>query len=271
MDRLRLGVLLALAVALGLFSRAPKAGAAAEVHRFNLVISAVPSQINGNGINDLINRFNQYPLQFFGNQPIDKITYGWLFDAELQYFIRPNFAVTAGVGQIKSATKQEYLPTIGSDINIRSEVLTVPVHLGGIYYFAPYNQGDFQARAYVGGGLLSLVGTHALFQQNEVGTDSSNTLGGNQMLTANGNSPGLYAEVGAHMFFASRYSVMVGAIYRSARVENLVDQGTLLVPTDRTKPNVHLVPLLAPDGQPFRVRSVDVGGVGVKMALGIGF
>ena len=37
----------------------------------------------------------------------------------------------------------------------------MPVHVGGAYYLQPYNQGDFQARAYVGGGLVQYTYTRA--------------------------------------------------------------------------------------------------------------
>ena len=77
MTRLRLGALLALAVAFGAFSLSPEAMAAAEVHRLNLVISAMPSQIDGGGMNDLLERYNQYPLKSRGAfEPLDKLEHG---------------------------------------------------------------------------------------------------------------------------------------------------------------------------------------------------
>ena len=286
MTRLRLGALLALAVAVGVFSHSPEAMAAAEVHRLNLVISAMPSQLDGGGINDLLGRYNQYPVDARGLQEVDKIGMGWMADVELRHFVRPNFALAAGVSYLKVQTKREYLPSIGTAINLRAEVLTVPIHVGAQYYLAPYNQGDFQARAFVGGGLLSLAGTRALFTTFETGlpvhpakapdkldTLDVNSLGGDNRLVGVGDSPGYYAEVGAHMFFAARYSVIVGAVYRSMKVRDLEVDGLVSVP-DPNRP-LSLPPLktrlLDKDGKPIRIQSLDLSGVGVRMAIGIGF
>ena len=286
MIRLRLGVLLALAVAFGAFSHSPEAMAAAEVHHLNLVISAMPTQLDGGGINDLLDRYNQYPVGARGLQEIDKIGMGWLADAELRQFVRPNFALAAGVGYLKVQTKREYLPSIGTAINLRAEVLTVPIHVGAQYYLAPYNQGDFQARAFVGGGLLSLAATRALFTTFETGlpihparvsdpldTLDVNSLGVNSNLVGVGDIPGYYAEVGAHMFFAARYSVIVGAVYRSMKVRGLSENGVITVP-DPDRP-LSLPPLrktlLDKDGKPVRIPDLDLSGVGVRMAIGIGF
>ena len=281
MNRHRFGALLALAVLFGAFSHAPKALAAAEVHRMNLVISANPSQINGGGMNDLLDRYNEYPLSrsTAPHEPLEKITMGWMFDTEVRYFARPNFAVCAGVGYLKSETKREYLPGIGMDINVRGQVLTVPIHVGGLYYLAPYTQGDFQARAYIGGGLLSLAGSRAIFEVSEAGLiangdtlDSNNlSLGGSSKLTARGDGPGFYLEAGAHLFFAARYSLMIGAVYRSAKLRTVSNTGGIVVPDDLPR-NPHLkMPLLERDGvNPVRIHYLDLSGVGVKMAVGIG-
>jgi len=280
LTRLRLGVLLALAVALGASSYAPKAMAAAEVHRLNLVLSGMPSQISGDGMNDLLERYNQYPLESRGLESLDKINMGWWFDGELRYFVRPNFAVTGGVSYLKVQTKRSYLPSIGATIDILGQVISVPIHVGAQYYLAAYNQGDFQARAYVGGGLLSLVSTKALFRTFEVGlnetyaADSDTlddaSLGGANEVTACGDGAGYYAEVGAHMFFASRYSVLVGAIYRNARVTHLTSVGTITVPQDAVV-SPYLKDTLTKDGKPAGISELDVSGIGVRMAVGIGF
>jgi hypothetical protein len=267
----------ALAVAVCALSHAPKAMAAAEVHRLNLVISAMPSQLDGGGMNDLLQRYNQYPLGVRGFEPIGKISMGWLFDAELRYFVRPNFAIAAGVGQLKVSSKKEFLPSIGTGINVRGEVITVPVHVGAQYYLAPYTQGDFSARAYVGAGLLSLTASRALFSTYEVGlplkgdTLDIASLGGSHRLTATGDSPGYYAEAGAHMFFAARYSIIVGAIYRSARLSNLTNRGEIMVPQDRPIAPFLQTPLLDRNGVPISIKKLDLSGLGVRMALGIGF
>jgi hypothetical protein len=277
--RLRLGVLLALAVAFGAISHAPKAMAAAEVHRLNLVISAIPSQLNGGGMNDMLARYNEYPL---GDRfkSLDKITMGWLFDAELRYFVRPNFALAAGVGRLKTESKREFQRAIGADVVLLGDVLAVPLHVGGLYYLAPYTQGDFQARAFVGGGLLSITTARARFSTFEVGlpmrgdTLEDLSLGGTSELLARGESSGYYAEFGAHLFFAARYSVMVGAIYRSAVIRHMTNEGVIMVPylIPGSNPPVYLQePLLDYGGNPIRIPDVDLGGVGLRMAVGIGF
>src|SRR5258706_8472172 len=124
------------------------ARAAAEVHKFSLVLSAIPTQIVGGDFNDQIDLVNR-SLTASSLESLNKITYGWLFDAELRYFVRPNFAVAAGVGQLRSKSQREYSFTRTDDVTITAEGLSAPIHVGGDFYFAPYNQGDFQARAYV--------------------------------------------------------------------------------------------------------------------------
>lgn len=280
MTRLRLGVLLVLAVAFGTFSHSPQAMAAAEVHHLNLVISVMPSQIDGGGLNDMLDRYNRYPLGSSGREGLEKISMGWFFDAELRHFVRPNFAIAAGVGQLKVQTKREYLPNIGAAINVRGEVLTAPIHVGAQYYLAPYTQGDFQARAFVGGGLLSLTSTRAQFTTVETGlplrgdTLSAASLGGNNRLVGTGGGPGYYAEVGAHLFFAARYSVILGAVYRSMRVRDLAYNGVVMVPLPNLPPSEEprRTELKDKDGKPYyRLPNLDLSGVGVRMALAIGF
>ncbi len=278
MIRHRLGAVLALAVAFGAFSHAPKAMAAAEVHRLNLVISAIPSQLNGGGMNDLLSRYNEYPL---GStiEPLSKISMGWLFDAELRYFVRPNFALAAGVGHLRTDSKREIQPSIGSDIVVRGEVLAVPLHVGALYYMAPYTQGDFQARAFVGAGLLSVTTGRGLFTTFEQGLPARGdtldilSLGGDNRLVGRGESPGYYAEMGAHLFFATRFSLMLGVIYRSAVIRNLSNDGGIMVPylVRGSNPPVYLQgPLLDASNKPIRIPNVDLSGIGVRMALGIG-
>jgi hypothetical protein len=280
LTRLRLGALLALAAAFGAFSLPPEAMAAAEVHRLNLVISAMPSQLDGGGINNVIDRYNQYPLEARGFEPIAKLGMAWVFDGELRYFVRPGFALAAGVGQLKVQSKREFLPSLGSSINMRGEVLAIPIHVGAQYYLMPYTQGDFQARAFVGGGLLSMSAVRASFSTVESGlrvgvgdTLDIASLGGNNRLVARGDSPGYYVEAGAHMFFAARYSVIVGAIYRSITIRDLTNEGIVMVPdADRPPSEIPLKePLLDLQGRRVRIPSLDLSGVGLRMAVGIGF
>lgn len=255
MNRLRLGAVLALAATLVLCAHAPRVFAAAEVHRFNLVIAGIPTKVDGGDLNRQIEDFNRAKLDPIGREGLSAIRFAWLFDVQFHYFVRENVAVNLGVGQLKSNTSREYLPGILQDIRIRGEVLSVPVHVGGDLYFRPYNQGDFRARAYVGAGFMSMVDNKALVEQVETNTDTLTTLGGSTRSVGVGDSPGYYVETGAHLFFAARYSVMLGAVYRSAKIRGMVDRVTR-------------EPLLRPDGKPY---TLDLSGAGVKMAILIGF
>jgi hypothetical protein len=225
------------------------ARAAAEAHRFNLVLSAIPTQIVGGDFNDTIDMVNRTGLIPRGLESLDKISYGWLFDGELRYFVRPNFAISGGVGQLRSKSKREYSFSSLDNVTVTAEVLSVPLHVGGDYYFTPYNQGDFQARAYIGGGLLSLTDTKASI----VTVANTQVAGGVFGTLAAGDATGWYAEVGAHMFFAVRYSVMLGGIYRSA-----------VVAYPGLYSNDRLVATYFP-------QTIDLGGVGARMSLAIGF
>jgi len=223
--------------------------AAAEVHRASLVLTAIPTQIMGGDFNDQIDFVNKTNLLPRGLEGLDKITYGWQFGVELRYFVRPNVAVAGGISQLRSKSSREYSFTRTDDVTITAEVLSAPIHLGGDYYFTPYNQGDFQARAYVGGGLLSLTSTHA-----SITTVAQTTVNGGTFKSLSaGDATGWYAETGAHMFFAVRYSVMLGLIYRSAQVSN-----TAVYFNDQ---------LLATNVR----QTIDLGGAGARMSFAIGF
>jgi hypothetical protein len=255
LNRIRLAAVAALAVVLALSASARDARAAAEIYPFNLALSAIPSSISGGGINRYIDQYNAFTLEPRDLNSLDKILFGWMFDAELRYFVRQNIAVSAGVGHMKSQSRREYLPLINQSIDVRAEVLTVPVHAGADYYFTPYNQGDFQARAYMGGGVLSNVYSRATFQQSEVNTDALTSLGGSFLVRGTRDSPGFYVQTGVHMFFASRWSVMLGGIYRSARIEGLENQETG-------------EPLLDRLDQPM---DLDLSGGGVRFTVLRGF
>ena len=251
MRAFRPGFLPALLALAFLAGHSTPAGAAAEIHKLNLVLTASPSQIQGGDFNDYINNFNRNVLVPQGRESLDQIHSGWLFDVELRYLLRPNFAVSAGVGQMRSKSSRQYSFTRNDDWTLQAEVLTVPVHVGGTYYLAPYNQGDFQARAYLGAGALSLTDTHASLTSVLV-TSGAPMPQANFQNLGSGDTMGWYAEAGAHMFFAVRYSVMLGIIYRSAILRttavyfNQQYNGT----------------------QPF---SIDVGGAGARASFAIGF
>jgi hypothetical protein len=239
---------------LSILAGARSVWAAPEIHRFNVVISSIATQVAAEDFNDAIDFYNKLRLRPRGLQNVKEVTFGFLHGAELSYFVRPNVTVNAGFGQLRGQTSQEFLPAIGQDIQIRAEMLSVPVHVGAAYYLAPYTQGDFQARAYLGAGFLSNYYNRATFEQVETNTDSLTTLGGTSRSDGTRDGPGYYVEFGAHMFFAVRYSVQISAIYRSAVVRELVDI------------NTH-EPIRTPDGKPF---SLDTSGLGAKLGFAIG-
>jgi hypothetical protein len=248
---------LAALVACCLLAPAP-AFAAAEIHRLNFAISGVPTQVNAGDFNESLDFYNRVVLAPRGFEPLEKIKFSWMFDAEMRYFVTRNLSINAGVGHLKAKTSREFLPALSQSINVRSEIITVPIHMGATYYLQPYNQGDFQARMFAGGGLVQYSHSRVSFLQQLAGTDSATTaqLGGSFKLGATQDSPGYYAEGGVHMFFAARYSVLLSALYRSGELAALVDEQTQQV-------------FINPEtGKPFRL---DVGGVGFRMAAVIGF
>ena len=269
MRHFRPGVVLGAALLLCTLLPAGEARAAAEVHRLSLMLSGIPSQVNGGDFNESIDEYNTTHLDPRGYERIQHLQFAWAYDAELRYFVRQNFAVTAGLAQLRVAQRKEFLPALSQAINVRAEILTVPVHIGGAYYLQPYNQGDFQARAYFGAGLVSYAFSKATFEQVLTNPDSvlNAQMGGSFKAVLTQDAPGFYAEGGAHMFFASRWSVMVGAIYRTGQLRNALlsayeINGTRL---DIPPPGV---PVNNPKGRPLMI---DVGGLGAKMTIGFGF
>ena len=245
--------LFAILLTFAVLAPASSAWAAAEVHKLSLVLSAAPSEIKGGDLNENIDYINRNFLENVGLEGLDNITYGWLFGAELRYFVKPDWAFTFGVGQLKQQSVREYLPALQQQVQIRQEVLSVPVHIGGAYYFEPYNQGDFQARAFLGGGLLSLT-------TNRVTSQVSNTFGGSTVQRINGPGPGFYGEGGVQMFFASRFSVILSGMYRGAKSSNMV-----ITEGDPQFLNLPAYNAYAPT--PYEL---DAGGLGFKVGVAIG-
>ncbi len=264
MNRFRHGAVIAILASAVLAARAPVARASAEVHKLSLVISGMPTSVSGNGFNDQIGRFNEIHLIPRGLEGLGSLQFGWIFDAQLHYFVRPNVAVSLGVGQLHTQQKREYLPALTQDVQIRAEILSVPVHAGADYYFTAYNQGDFQARAYLGTGVLSSVYNKVLMEQVEIATDSTTSLGGAGLWVGTRSSPGYYFEGGAHLFFASKFSVMLGAEYRSVVVRDMMGKNRAIGANGGT--GIQSNSLLSE--KPF---TLDLGGLGMKMALAIGF
>lgn len=249
----------ALVCCLAPFAAPDPAHAAAQVNRFALTLAGVPTQVNATNFNENIDFYNRTVVTPppRGYDPVAKVTFAWLFDSELRYFATRSLVVDAGVGQLRTKSTKEYLPGLAQSINVRAELITVPIHIGAAYYLQPYNQGDFQARLFVGAGLVTYSHSRALFTQDLAGTDSATTaqLGGSFHTAATQDAPGYYAEAGAHMFFATRYSVLLSLLYRSGEITDLRDERTGL-------------PVISPaTGKPA---SLDVGGVGFRMAVAIG-
>jgi hypothetical protein len=248
--RIRLAMVpVVLLLALGF--KAPAAMAAAEVHRLNVVISAVPTQLRPTEFNSLIETINHNGLEPRGLQGLDRIKFAWLFDGEVRYLVRQNLAVSVGGGRLETSTQQIYLPGINQSITLSAKVTSAPLHAGAAYYLRPYNQGDFQARAFVEAGFMSLVHNRATLQLDESGIVTGQAF----RTTGTNDGPGYYGELGAHLFFASKYSVLLSGLYRSNRVHHLVDETTG-------------TPMFDASGRPL---TLDVGGAGFRMALGIGF
>ena len=246
-------------IALGLLLLPSGVFAAAEVHRFNIALSATPTSVNAGDLNHVIDFYNRTVITPppRGYEPLDAIGFSWLFNGELRYFATRNLAINAGIGQMRSQSSKEYLPALQQSIDVRASLISVPVHIGAAYYLQPYNQGDFQARLFLGGGLVSYTHSRGEFQQTLAGADSATTaqLGGTFKLTNTQDGPGYYGEAGVHMFFASRYSVVLSALLRSGHMSRLVDERTGQVVLDPES------------GKPL---SLDVSGIGLRMAAIIG-
>lgn len=262
--RFRLAAASAVVFLLAALLCAGQARAAADVHKLSLVFTAMPTQVNGGDFNDAIEQYNQVALRPFGLEEVKKISFTWGYDGELRYFVRPNFAVSAGVSQMRASQKREFLPAIGTALDIDAQIITVPVHVGGAYYMQPYNQGDFQARAFLGAGLLDFTYTRATFSQVFTGADTSGAATFKYGYTNDGI--GYYLEGGGHMFFASRWSVLISLLYRSGQLRNMqYDELFFRGQHVNVPPGT---PVLNVKGKPF---TLDVGGVGVRFAAGYGF
>ena len=239
---------------LSLLGVASSAHAAAEVHKLQFVLNAIPGSVDGGDFNRTVDDVNTN-LKRAGLQTMDHVSFGWQFGMELRYFLRPNIALAAGVSHLRARQEREYLPTLTSDVVLSGEVLSVPVHVGADYYFAPYNQGDFRAQFYAGGGLLSLTSTRATLQLQSVGLDSTSGASSFKNVST-GDGTGFYTELGVHMFFAMRYSVLLGGVYRSAEVKP-----TAVYAQFGSGPETYYGTF---------PRSISASGFGVKAAISIG-
>ena len=104
--------------------------------------------------------------------------------------------------------------------------------------------------AYVGGGFMNMVHNRAELEWY----GNAIPIGQGFYLSGTNDGPGYYGEVGAHLFFASKLSVLLSALHRSNEVRNLVNEQTG-------------APIRDAQGRPV---SLDVGGTGFRMAVAIG-
>jgi len=266
--RLRPGVFLGAVLVLLAPWMAGEARAAAEVHKLSLVLSGMPTQVATDDFNDVIDTYNKAILTPKGYEGLGHLQFSWAFGAEMGYFVRPNFAVNAGLSQLRVSERKEFLPALSQGISLRAEVLTVPVHVGAAYYLQPYNQGDFQARMFFGAGMVSYTYTRATFEQVLTNPDSIlfSQFGPSFKEVLTQDSPGYYLEGGAHMFFASHYSVLVSLMWRSGELRNMqLDEFSINGVDQPVAPGTVVN---NPKGTPMKI---NVGGLGVGMAVAIGF
>lgn len=266
--RSRPGVVLGLVLACLVVMPASQAWAAATVHRLNLVLSGIPTSIEGGDFNNSIEAYNHRLLDPVGYERLKPLSFTWAFDGELRYFVRPNFAVTAGLSHLRVGERREFLPSITTAVNLHTEILTVPAHVGAAYYLQPYNQGDFQARAFFGGGLMQFTHSRVRFEQSLSMAQYDSVLvartGGTYRYSLTQDAPGYYVEAGAHMFFASRFSALISVTYRNGVLRRMLLEEAVV---NGQPAGVPYSEVLNEDGSEYQV---DVGGIGVRLAVGIG-
>ena len=266
MIRFRTGVVFTAALLMAVTFTAGKALAAADVHKLSLTLSGMPTSVNTGDFNDAIDLYNRRFLESRGYEGLPKISFSWMFDGQFRYFVKENFSVNIGVGQLRASQHKEFLPALSQAIDVRAEVLTVPVHVGGAYYLQPYNQGDFRARMFLGAGMVQYTHSRATFEQ--VLTNADTTLadfGGSFRSVLTQDAPGYYLEGGVNMWFASRYAVLLSVMYRSGELRNVVE-GERYV-NGFAAPGFVPSPVLNTEGDPFKL---DVGGVGFRLGVMIG-
>src|SRR6185369_9282539 len=109
------------ALILGLLAFAPRAEAAATVHRFNLEIGGGATQISASNYNAQNEFLNRAFIEPRGLDGFNAATMSFLYDVGFRFFVRPNVALRINVGQMRTQDKREYLPAIRQDIQLRSE------------------------------------------------------------------------------------------------------------------------------------------------------
>src|SRR5258705_1073153 len=85
-------------IAVAFLGKTPQAQAQAEVHKLNLMFSANPSSFKAEDYKNFLDDYNSRVLLQHDLKPLDNISWGWRFEAELRYFVSSNVAVSAGAG-----------------------------------------------------------------------------------------------------------------------------------------------------------------------------
>jgi hypothetical protein len=107
---------------------------------------------------------------------------------------------------------------------------------------------------------MAVTNGKVFFEQLESNTDTTTTIGGSFRVKGRGDAPGYFVEFGAQMWFASRFSVMLGATYRSMDIRSLTYEAELVHQDGTTEP---YIPIYVPS-------TLDLSGVGLRMAVLIG-
>lgn len=222
-----------------------------RVSRLGLALSLMPTSLALGDINDEIDRLNSETgalgPPFSPQAPIGNLSWDGLWQAELKYFYNRKIAIVAGIGQIKRRSQLELQPVAEGSTIIRGYTRAVPIHLGADYYFEPRTSGDFTMRPFVGAGYMKIADTKTSFGYELLRPDSLLR----NFTDSYGNGHGFYVEGGIHMMFPSRYSILVNANYRNAKVKQMqfFEDGTVV---------------LTPGGD---LLETDLSGFGLRFAV----
>ena len=245
LNRFRLAAVLAV-TALALAAGATQVRAAAEVHQLNLVLSAHPDVDQRRGLQRADRALQPASISTrAGSRASSQITFGWLFDAELRYFVRPNIAVEAGVGQLHASQKQRVpARASGRTIQIRAEIALGadprrrPPTTSRPTTRATSRPAPTSAAASISGGLQPRADS----EQVEVGTDTLTTLRRQLHDRRDPRQPRLLRRGRrAHVLRRRGISVLLGAVYRSVDDPRACSIGTEL-PARTTAPSWPAVP-----------------------------